>query len=324
LTLEAAVLSCLDQSLENLELLLICNGSDAETRAVARRIGAADRRVRLLEAPSFFDALEMGWRQARAPLLARMDADDLSAPTRFERQLEFLNENSELSACASLVTIRRRSGEGKLIAPADGYALFERWLNETLAPEAIARERFIDSPIANPSAMIRREVFETIGGYRDLDWAEDYDFWLRMLDRGMRIGKVPEHLLTWIDGEERMTRNHDRYTQDHFLQAKAHFLARLPIVREKGMTICGAGPIGKRLAPFLQDAGAEVHAFAEVSPRRIGNRIHGIEVRGPEWLESRPAHVMIGAVGLRGARERLRKLFAPLGYQEGEDFFLVA
>ncbi|MFT5466861.1 MAG: GT2 family glycosyltransferase [Verrucomicrobiales bacterium] len=326
-TLESAARSCLNQTFEDLELILIENDSSPGTRSVMEQLRSEDERVRLISAPpgaGFIAALNIGWQDANGELLARMDADDLCAPERIERQVSFLDQHSEVAACGTLVRIRRRDQEGSVQPAFEGYALFEQWLNSVVLESAIAAERFIDSPIANPSAMIRRSVFDQIGGYREVAWAEDYDFWLRMLDAGLRIGKVDQQLLDWFDSESRLTRNDEHYGQDRFLEAKAHFLARLPQVRERGVAISGAGPIGKRLGRLLISKGVRLIAFLEVSPRRIGNEIDGVPIlRDTELpLEGRP--ILIGAVGLRGARQKIRNLVEPLGYIEGSDFFCVA
>ena len=326
-TLKAAALSCLEQSFSDLELLVIENDSNDETREVMAHIAASDSRARIVSAPAgagFIAALNLGWQEARGRFLARMDADDVSHPDRIAQQVAFLDYRPDIDACGSLVRILRRGPEGENLEPLQGYLDYQRWLNSVVDPGSIAAQRFVDSPIANPCAMIRREVFGRMGGYHDVSWAEDYDFWLRLLEAGGRIAKVPEFLLDWYDSESRLTRNDEHYSQERFLEAKAHFLSRLRIVNERGIAICGAGPIGKQLARLLKSEGASVRTFFEVNERLIGNRIGGIEVLGSPDLPIAGEVVMIGAVGLPGARDRIRELLQPLGYREGEDFFCVA
>ena len=326
-TLRAAAASSLQQSFSDLELLLIENDSTGDTRQVMAEIAADDKRVRIVSAPKgagFVAALNLGWREARGRFLARMDADDVNHSQRIARQAAFLEEHPDIDACGSLVRILRRGWQGKVLPPLQGYVEYERWLNSVVHADAITAQRFIDSPVANPCAMIRREVFERVGGYREVAWAEDYDFWLRLLESGGRIAKVPEVLLDWFDSDSRLTRNDGHYAQARFLEAKAHFLGRLEIIGKRGVSICGAGPTGKRLARLLKDEGVEVKAFFEVNERRIGNRIGGVEVMGGPDLRAAGQGVMLGAVGLPGARDRIREWLTPLGYREGEDFFCVA
>ena len=313
------------------ELVLVDHGSKDGTYALMKKYARRDSRIDVLRQPrgtGFVNVVNFAWRETGADLIARMDADDFCYPARLQCQVRLLRENPDLAACGAQVRIRRRPGGGKereTGPPDGGYADYEKWINSLVTPEQIARERFIDSPIANPTSVIRRTALESFGGYRDTPWAEDYDLWLRMLEAGERIGKVDRVLLDWHDSEARATRTIDRYSQDNFQRAKAHYLARLPLVRERGVAICGAGPIGKKLGRRLREEhGVTVGAFFEVSEKRIGNEIGGAPVLPGEALADSPRRVLIGAVGLPGARERIRILATAAGYEEGTDFFCVA
>jgi hypothetical protein len=196
------------------------------------------------------------------------------------------------------------------------------WVNGLHTPEDVLRERFVECPLVQPSLMLRREALVAAGGYRETDWAEDHDLFLRMLEKGLRFGKVDDLVLDWRDSATRLTRTHPAYTEEQVWKMKAHYLARLPEVQEQGVAICGAGPIGKRLAKLLREKGALVHGFFEVNPRRIGAQIGGVPVAGPEefgtrWREA----VLLSAVGVEGGRERVRALAVGAGYLEGAGFW---
>ncbi len=326
-TLPMAIESCLAQTLPDFELLLLDHDSQDGTFSLMKKYARRDHRIKVLHAPAgsgFVTALNFGWKEAAAPLIARMDADDFAYPARLQHQVRLLNENPDLAACGTLVRIRRRKSDLSTTEPREGYAEYEKWLNSVVTPEDIAAQRFVDSPVANPSTLVRREVFEILEGYRDHPWAEDYDFWLRLLGTGRKIGKVDQLLLDWHDSANRATRKYDRYSQDNFIRAKAHYLACLPQVQEKGISLCGAGPIGKKLATALQEAKAEIHAFYEVNPKRIGEIIRDIPVKSQRDLADAYDTVVIGAVGQPGKREHIRHVVQSLGFQEGEDFFCAA
>ncbi len=323
-TLEGAVRSCLEQTLSDFELLLVPNDETPATAEVVERLRKEDSRVRVVSCPrggGFIRALNLGWASARGRYLARMDADDLAEADRLRAQVRFLEGRPDLMGCGSLVRILRRETSGELKGPRDGYQRFEAWLNAVVEPESIHTERFVDSPVANSSMMVRREVFASVGGYRERGWAEDYDFWLRVLEKGLVLGKVPEVLMTWVDHDERLTRNHERYRHERFIDAKCHFLARIPAVRERGVLIGGAGPTGKRLARGLERETVDVRAYVDVHPRRAGQRIGGVEVLADDAPLPEPRPVLIGGAGARGARERMRAWAKSAGFIEGRDFF---
>src|SRR5690606_24826161 len=108
-----------------------------------------------------------------------------------------------------------------------------------------------ENPVVHPSAMIRRDL----AVYRDVPWAEDHDLWLRLLGRGIVIGKIADVLLQWRDSPSRLTRTAKVYGDEERMRMRAHHLARIHAVSERGVAIAGAGPIGKSLARSLQAEG---------------------------------------------------------------------
>lgn len=325
-TVAAAVESLLHQDFENFEIIIVDHLSTDRTPKILSGYAATSSRIRTFRCEgSFIEAANLCWQRARAPLVARMDADDVAHPDRLKRQKKYLDNHPDHVACATLVRIRKRGQDGGLAPPDGGYQRYESWVNSVVSPETISAQRFVDSPLPNPSTMIRKAALEEIGGFQDTDWAEDYDLWLRMLERNWLLGKVPLGLLDWIDAPERSTRTLERYSLHQFQRAKAHYLARMTSVREQGVVISGAGPIGKEFARLLTDeTDATVHAFLEVNPRQVGNRIRGIPVLPAEEISSfRGRVVMLGAAGQPGARDRIRSLAEKAGFIEGSDFFSV-
>lgn len=328
-TLPRALESCLAQTYSDFELLVIDDGSRDGSAAVAREAAVSDGRVLLLDAPvpgGLVPALRAGCAAAHGELIARMDADDVAHPERLAEQVRFLDAHPEIAACGCGVRIVRRGERGEPLPADPGFQRYEAWINALTAPEAIARDRFVESPLVHPSVVMRRAALEAVGGYRDPGWAEDYDLWLRLLEGDYRLAKVPRVLLEWSDGPARLTRTDARYAPASFLCAKAHYLARLDGVAARGVMISGAGPTGKRLAALLREAGVRVHAFLDPHPRRIGGRIGGVPVLSEEAIPEAgaAAPVQLGAVGQPGGRARVEGLMVARGYQAGVDYFSVA
>ncbi len=326
-TLPQAVESCLAQTLSDFELVLVDHASSDNTFSLMKKYARQDSRVRAARAPdgaTFVEVLNFCTRESEGDLLMRMDADDFSYADRMQHQVDYMEEHPEVAACGSLVRIRLRQSDLSGTEPFQGYVEYEKWLNGLVSPKAVAAERYIDSPIANPTAMIRRDAMDRYDGYAEVEWAEDYDLWLRMLQAGEQIGKVDRVLLDWYDSETRVTRTSKRYSQDNFLMAKAFYLAKEPLVKERGASVAGAGPIGKKLARWLKDFGVQVECFFEVNERRIGNKIGGITVKDGHCMKEAQGTVLIGAVGVPGAREKIRTLALAADFVEGKDFFCVA
>jgi GT2 family glycosyltransferase len=269
-------------------------------------------------------ALQAAHRAARGRLLARMDADDIAHPERLAEQVAYLDEHRDVAVVGCRVRVTDVDG---VAPPRGGFSRYQSWLNRLQTPEEHAAERFIESPLAHPSVVMRREAFESVGGYRDPGWPEDYDLWLRMFDAGMRVAKVPRALLTWRDRPDRLSRIDPRYARRQFQRAKAHYLARVASVRRRGVAISGGGANGKAMARLLAAEGVRVHALYDVSPRRIGRALEdGTPILDAEAMPeaARGAPIQLAAVAQPGGREAIREIATAHGYREGKDFFCVA
>lgn len=323
-TLDEAVESILQQTLVDLELVAVDDGSEDGTAARLEHWAQQDLRVRVLHRPQrgLIDSLNAGLAECRAPLIARMDADDRSHPGRLAAQAALLDLRPDLAAVGCLV---------EAFPPEDigtGLALYLEWQNSLTTPEAIAREIYVESPLVHPSVMIRAEWFRSLGGYQDHGWPEDYDLWLRLHAAGGRVAKVPQTLFAWREHAGRLTHGDPRYAIDRFLRAKAFYLSRGPLRGRQSVIVWGAGIVGKRLSRLLLDDGLPLIAFVDVDPVKIGRTRRGLPVIGPgeclAWWRRSPQPVLLAAVGARGARAVVRQQIDELGLVEGQDWWAVA
>ncbi|MBX3028225.1 glycosyltransferase [bacterium] len=316
-TLPAALDSITAQTLDDWEGLLIDDGSSDGSAALADARAAADPRWRLLRAGGgIVDALNRGIAAARAPLIARMDADDVALPQRLARQVAAFDADPALTVVACLVEAFPAA------ELTDGMRRYIDWLNGVVSPAAIRDALFVESPIAHPSAVIRTDALRAVGGYRAFDGPEDYDLWLRLLLDGGRAVKVPEVLLRWRESPRRLSRVDPRCHRRRFLATK---LAHLPRVLppETPVQIWGAGPTGRLWARALAAHDYPVHRFYDVVPKRWGRRIDGIPVQRPAAPD--PAHgFLLAAAGTPGAREQIQAWFVQHGLRPWEHFLAVA
>jgi glycosyltransferase involved in cell wall biosynthesis len=180
--LAEAVESILKQSLAELELIVVDDGSTDRTAEILARF--SDPRLEILRQPheGLVPALTRGVSHAQATYVARMDADDVSERTRLERQVESLERNSHAGMTASWVTVIDDAG---------------RTVRQEVLPlrhEDLLRRLLLRNPFQHGSVVMRREALERAGAYRaDYGANEDYDLW-RRLARVAELSCVPEPL----------------------------------------------------------------------------------------------------------------------------------
>lgn len=302
------------------EVLAVDDGSTDATPDILFEWAARDRRVRVVRQPAsgIVAALELGRSQARGAYLARMDADDVCEPHRFAAQRALLESEPALAGCGAQVRYFPRHHLR------DGARSYEEWLNGAATPEEVARELFVECPLAHPTFFLRSAAVETVGGYRDRGWPEDYDLVLRLWRGGGGLANVPRVLLHWREGMGRLSRTDPAYAPSSFLACKVHHLRRTFLAAGRPAAVWGAGPVGKAFARALLAAGTPVAAFVEVDPRKIGQEIHGaIVLDTPGGLSLRGV-LHLAAVGQPGGRSTLRGILSGAGLEELRDFVAVA
>jgi glycosyltransferase involved in cell wall biosynthesis len=186
--LAAAVESILAQSFRDFEFLIINDGSTDDSQAILERYAVADPRIRLVsrENRGLVATLNEMIGLAKGDLLARMDADDVALPDRFEIQMAYLREHPEVVCLA---------GDCQAIDE-HGWYLFDF---KRPSGNAAIQERMLigDNCIMHPSVILRRSAVLAVGGYcEDVKWAEDLDLWLKLGEIG-EIAVVDHQVLKY-------------------------------------------------------------------------------------------------------------------------------
>jgi glycosyltransferase involved in cell wall biosynthesis len=320
---DATLASCLRslqrQSESRWECVLVDDGSRDGTQRVAASFADRDPRIRLLacEHRGLVESLCRGLEACRAPLVARMDADDCMHRDRLAWQLRALAEQPALSAVGSQVRIFPRHS----LTP--GRRRYESWLNQVETPLQVRSEAFVECPIAHPTLCARRDVLDRFA-WRDRGWPEDYDLILRMLEAGLDLAVVPRRLLAWRDAPQRLSRNADAYRLERFTACKAAFLAGGLLANSSEYVLWGYGDTGRQLRRALLAHGRQPSHIVELHPGRLGQRIHGSPVVSPTALRTLPRRPIVASVAGAGPREQIRATLTEMSFRETIDFVCAA
>ena len=175
--LREAIESILAQTERNFEFLIVDDGSTDGTVAIIESY--QDARIRLIrqEHEGIVVALNRGVAESRADWIARMDADDIAYPQRFEKQLALVRANPEAVLCHTHIRI---IGEERYVTPAGRFVR-----SESLALLRLCYQ----TPIVHPTVMFRKDAFLACGGYlAEERHAEDYGLWGRLVLQGAVVG----------------------------------------------------------------------------------------------------------------------------------------
>lgn len=317
-TLERSLNSIQVQSLQNWELIAIDDGSTDESLHVLKRYAQRDSRIVILEKPhsGIVDALNLGISKAQAPYLARMDADDHMRPSRIEKQVKWLDEHPRTGLVSCLVAHQGTEAQ-------QGYAHHVHWANSLQSHHDIQLNRFVDSPLPHPSVMFRKACVEKAGSYQKGNFPEDYELWLRWLEAGIIMEKVPEVLLDWYDSPSRLSRTHGMYSDEAFSQTKAPYLMHWlkqhnPYHPE--VYVWGAGRKSRKRLEHLQKMGLLVKAFFDI-------KFAGRQLESPVFdyqdIRTMERIFVLSIVNSRGGRENIKAYLETIGFSEGKSFILT-
>jgi len=195
-----AITSIIQQSFGDFELILINDGSTDRSKYIIQSF--IDPRIIFIENSKncgLIFSLNKGIELASGKYIARMDADDISHPDRFQKQVIFLEGHP---ACAAI-------GSAYLPVDENNHPVMLP-VQRPLWPSCAEWFMVIGSPLAHPSVMYRTNLARQIGGYDSkYAHAEDYEFWSRLIKVGS-ICSLPEVLLRYRTG------NSERISEKYF------------------------------------------------------------------------------------------------------------
>ncbi len=185
--LRLAIESILNQTFKDFEFIIINDGSTDSTEDVVQafsdpRVVCIKNEVNLGLSKSF----NIGIRAAQGEYIARMDADDIALPTRFEKQLEFLKAHPHIGIVGSSILLIDEAGKVRKRHRMPTEHLDIKW------------KSLFSTPLLHPTVMGKAAIFKNNPYDESLTNSEDYELWSRLLfEKSVRFANLPEALLKY-------------------------------------------------------------------------------------------------------------------------------
>lgn len=184
----ASINSVLNQTYGDFELIICDDGSIDDTNKILREYMEIDKRITIIT-NAFNQGLAFSLNRclkiSKGKYIARMDVDDVSLPNRFEREIEFLEENRNYAMVGTSINLFDDKGV---------------WGNRKMIENPCKKDFLFGSPFIHPTILIRKNILEKLNGYRvskETLRAEDYDLFMRLYNLGYKGYNIPEFLYNY-------------------------------------------------------------------------------------------------------------------------------
>ncbi len=187
--MSSSIDSIINQTFTDWELIMCDDGSADDTYEVALKYVEKDPRIKVIKNDKNMRlaySLNQCLKIAQGEYIARMDADDISLPHRFERQVAYLDEHPEMAVVASRVIVFDETGDKFVRSIAGDYPMRQK-VN-------------LSVPFIHPTIMMRKSAYNQVGGYTvstDTMRAEDLDLWYKFRLAGLDGYNIQEPLLKY-------------------------------------------------------------------------------------------------------------------------------
>ena len=309
--LRSAVESILLQSLQDLELIVVDDGSTDE--GISGLSALSDSRLHILRKPhtGVIDTLNLGIAKSTGDYVARMDADDIALPNRLENQAEFFErlQPDLLGGGVEMFSENKPLGAG--------FQHYGEWLNRLQSHEEIIRHLFIECPIPSPTLFTTRRLLLQTGGYDAGIYPEDYNQILKCFKAGFCLMNTEQKVLRWRDHPARASRCSPHLYSQRFFDLKARYFAETLGRTVRPYVLWGLGRNSKNLFHAFTTIGFPIAGFTAAPGLIREKKLYDLPIRPPEeWKEA----FFILATAARGARETAALILETLGLHCIEDF----
>ncbi len=314
--LHECIQSIINQTYSNWELIIVDDNSTDKSFSIVENYVVTDGRIKLFknEGNGIIDALRLALNESKGELITRMDSDDIMFPSKLEVLSTNLIKLGQGHLAVGKVKYFSEDGIG------NGYAKYELWLNRLTKTGSNFSEIYKECVIPSPCWMAFKDDLLACDGFNPNRYPEDYDLAFRFYKNNLKCIPCEKVLHYWRDYEIRTSRTHEHYAENHFIALKLNYFLELNYIKEKSLTIWGAGNKGKVLAKTLVKKGIPFHWICD-NPNKIGREIYGQELKPFQFLEGIQNPQSIITVANVNSQSQIQTYLKKQNLKPMEDYF---
>lgn len=317
---ESFLLECLNsviqQTYQNWEVWAVNDHSTDNSQAILDLFSKKNGRIHVLknEGHGIIPALRTAYGQSTGPFVTRMDSDDIMSPKKLEVMVDSLLAHGKGHLAVGQVKYFSDRGIS------NGYARYEKWLNELTAKGDNYSEIYKECVVPSPCWMAYRGDLDTCRAFEPDIYPEDYDLTFRFYENGLKCIPCDQLLHHWRDYDTRTSRISVHYAQNYFLDIKLHYFLKLEHDPNRPLAVWGAGNKGKEIAKGLQKRNIDFYWLCD-NPKKIGKSIYDKKMLHYSKLKELKDPQSIITVANENAQAMICDYFSKLGRKHMSDYF---
>lgn len=320
LYLEDCLLSILNQTFLNWELIAVNDNSSDNSLDILETFRKKDNRIKVYTNPAsgLLEALRFGYKQTSGVLIHRMDSDDKMPSNKLQLMVDAWQTNGK--GCLITGGTEYFKDGGKV---GDGFKRYDNWLRDVAKNQTHKIEMYRECVIPSNCWLIHREDFDKIGGFEPDVFPEDYDLCFRFITGGLKIVGLDVVLHHWRDREDRISRNWEVYRDNRFFELKTHYFFNFTRDISRPLVLWGAGKNGKDLAKLILKF---ENRFTWISnnENKIGKDIYGIILDDITGINQINNPQIIIAVASPEDQNEIQLLLKEMNLKTGIDYWFFA
>ncbi len=317
---EGFLSECIDsiiaQTYQNWEVIAINDHSTDDSHQILQAFSEEDPRIKVYRnsGEGIIKALRFAYGKSSGQFITRMDSDDIMSTDKLEVLVRSLTKFGKGHLAIGQVKYFSKRGIS------DGYARYEKWLNNLTQSGTNYSEIYKECVIPSPCWMAFREDIDLCDAFEPDRYPEDYDLAFRFREQGLKCIPCNQILHHWRDYDMRTSRTSEHYAHNYFLDIKLYYFLKQDFDKVRALVVWGAGTKGKTIAQGLLKAKIDFTWVCD-NPNKIGKSIYGVEMKHYQFLEDLKNPQSIITVANEGQQRIIRAYLHDMGQFAMKDYF---